>query len=337
MIKVSIVIPVYNTSKYLVRCLESVKSQTLDGIEVIIVNDGSTDDSEKICEEYIRNNNLEWTISTKSNGGLSSARRHGWQLSTGEWIVFVDSDDELYPDYCKRMYETIVSTNSQLTLCGYNLCTETAKITYLPDVSTSTIENVPTEYGKRLILDTPDGKRLPGFLWMRMMKRELITEDCFINENKVYAEDQIFNLVYSKSVNRIAVISEALYNYYVNIGSLTLKYRPNMLEMNINLQQFYYNFLSSSNLLDDHTSYEFAKSSLEGVISSLINAARFGSLRNVSNIMKRIKTIKKYNDSVCFLKDKYSLTRHQRVWCYLIDNGISLIPYLYYKMSRKNQ
>lgn len=331
MIKVSVIIPVYNTSKYLVRCLNSVRNQTLEDIEVIIVNDGSTDDSEIICKDFINNHNLNWKVSSKPNGGLSSARRYGWEQSSGECIVFVDSDDEILPDYCKLLYEAIVKTGSQLSMCGYYLCNGGSRVVKIPEIKKKVIVNVPLEYGKRLIFDTSYGDRIPGFLWMRMMKRSHITEDCFINENKVYSEDQIFDLVYSKVVKRIVFVPKALYNYYVNMGSLTLKYRPNMLEMTVNLQKFYYDFLKSNNLLDDAANYEFAKNIIEGSISSLINALRFGNLKDVKKVIKGINGLGKYQESLYYLRENSYLTQRQKLWCFIINNNISLLLFLFYR------
>lgn len=337
MIKVSIVIPVYNTSKYLVRCLDSVRVQTLEDIEVIIVNDGSTDESEKMCMDYIDNHNLNWVVYSKPNGGLSSARRYGWERSSGDCIVFVDSDDEILPDYCKLMYDAIINTDSQLAMCGYSLCDGYSRVIKIPDVKNNIIENVPLQYGKRLIFDTSEGTRLPGFLWMRMMKRDLITDDCFINENKVYSEDQIFDLVYSKSISKIVMVSEALYVYYVNMGSLTLKYRPNMLEMTTNIQQFYYDFLKSNNLLDKDANYKFVKATLDGIIASLVNAFRFGNLNDVRQIIKKIRGLEQYKESLEYLRQNAYLTWRQKIWSSIINNELSLVPYLYYYYKRNHR
>lgn len=331
--KVTLVIPVYNTSKYLLRCLDSVRMQTLKDIEVIIINDGSTDDSLRICEDYINTHKLDWKVYSKQNGGLSSARRYGYERSSGDYIAFIDSDDDILPDYCKRMYESLISTDSQLAICGYNLCNGSSSTPNIPALGKSVIENIPEEYGKRLILDTPLGTRIPGFLWMRMMKRDLITEECFINENKVFSEDLIFDLVYSKSINRIVVVSEVLYNYYVNPGSLTLKYRPNMLEMSINLQTFQYSYLSSNNLLDGNASHDFARAAIEGIVAALVNTLRFGNLMDVRKLMKKIRAEEKYKESLKLLRDQRSLERRHKIWCFLINNHISITPYLFYKIK----
>ncbi len=330
--KVSIIVPVYNTSSYLVRCLDSIRAQTLKDLDVIIINDGSTDNSEKICIDYINRNNLNWRLFTKSNGGLSSARRYGWERSNGDCIVFVDSDDDLHPDYCQLMYEAIKATDSQLAICGYNLCNDASVSEYRLDYHTITIENVLIDYSKRIIFDIGDGERLPGFLWMRMMKRNLISIKCFMDENKMFAEDQVFDLAYSQEVKRIAVVSKPLYNYYINPGSLTLKYRANMLDMMSNLCAYYYKFLISNDLLDDDASIRLEKLKIEGIISALVNSIRFGGIKAAKTLMGKIRKDTKYIESFEYLRARSCLNSIKKVWWFFIKNNIITIPYAYYKL-----
>lgn len=329
---VSVVIPVYNTSKYLSRCLESVLAQTLASTEVIIVNDGSTDDSETICKDFINKNGLNWKLYTKKNGGLSSARHFGWEHSSGECIVFVDSDDDLHPDYCKHMYEAIKSTDSQIAICGYNIQTEKNEDQYLPEFDATVIENVKETYCKRLIFSTDRGGRIPGFLWMRMMKRDLISEEYFIDENKVFAEDQIFDLAYSQVVNRIVIVKEALYNYYINPGSLTLKYRPDMLEMNMNLCNFHINFLKSNNLLDPESRSNIESTKIEGFISAITNSIRFGDYFKTKQLVKKLRNYSEYREPFEYLLSEANLRFSHRVWWLLIRMRLEILPYVYYKI-----
>lgn len=334
MIKVSVIIAVYNTSRYLVRCLDSIKRQTLSDIEVILVNDGSTDDSEDICMNYVLKNKCDWRIYTKDNGGLSSARRYGWLRSCGECIVFIDSDDEVHPDYCKFLYESMTKTQSQLAICGYNLCDGTFQREYLPDFASNVVEDVLVNYSQRIIFETSKGKRIPGFLWMRMMRRDLISEDCFINENKVFSEDQVFDLKYSGNVEKLVFVDKALYNYYINPGSLTLKYRPNMMDMVIQLHSFFYTFLETKGMLDDNSKIKLASNTVQGVISSVVNALRFGSYMDVKEIVRKIDSDQRIHKAFNYLRDNSSLSKGQYVWKVLLKKPLIFIPYLYYSLKR---
>ena len=109
--KVSVIVPVYNVEQYLSRCLTSLINQTLEDIEIIVVNDGSTDGSERIIKEYKRNNSKIIAVN-KENGGLSSARNFGLYYATGEYVAFLDSDDYVDRNIYKKMYEKAKATNS---------------------------------------------------------------------------------------------------------------------------------------------------------------------------------------------------------------------------------
>lgn len=112
--KISVIIPVYNAEKYLHECVDSILAQTLQDIEVILVDDGSTDTSPAICDEYATKDKRVTAIH-KPNGRASSARNAGIRAATGEYIAFVDSDDWISPE----MYETMLATSADVCLCDY--------------------------------------------------------------------------------------------------------------------------------------------------------------------------------------------------------------------------
>ena len=117
--KVSVIVPVYNVEKYISKCLESLVNQTLDDLEIIIVNDGSTDNSEKIIKQYIEHNPNKFIYLTKENGGLSDARNYGIPYAKGEYIAFLDSDDYVEENTYKDMYELAKRENSDLVECDF--------------------------------------------------------------------------------------------------------------------------------------------------------------------------------------------------------------------------
>lgn len=115
---ISIIVPVYNVEPYLRKCLDSIIGQSFKDFEVIIVNDGSTDNSKHICDEYARIDNRV-TVIHKENGGLSSARNAGIQIARGEFIGFVDSDDYIDKDMYKILYKLCRETNSDIGICKF--------------------------------------------------------------------------------------------------------------------------------------------------------------------------------------------------------------------------
>ena len=116
--KISIIIPVYNVETYIHKCIGSVLAQTYRNIEVILVDDGSPDNSGIICDEYAKKDKRVIVIH-KKNGGLSDARNAGIDAATGDYIVFVDSDDYIAPDMIEKLYETQKRNNADITVCGY--------------------------------------------------------------------------------------------------------------------------------------------------------------------------------------------------------------------------
>ena len=115
---ISIIIPVYNAESYIRRCLESVLSQTYKEIQVILVNDGSTDDTLSILEEYSRSDSRIQLIN-KDNSGVSKTRNIGIDISDGEYIGFVDADDYLEPEMYEKLYNAIKKTAADVACCGY--------------------------------------------------------------------------------------------------------------------------------------------------------------------------------------------------------------------------
>lgn len=124
---ISIIIPVYNVEKYLAKNIESVIRQTYRNIEVILINDGSTDNSGKICDEYAKIDKRIKVIH-KSNGGLSDARNVGIDVANGQFITFCDSDDYLKESYIEYLYELIKKDKCKMSICSYCILTENEKM-----------------------------------------------------------------------------------------------------------------------------------------------------------------------------------------------------------------
>ncbi len=116
--EVSVVVPVYKVEEYLARCVDSVLRQTFDAFELILVDDGSPDNCGKICDKYAEKDERVKVIH-KSNGGLSDARNVGIDAATGEWLMFLDSDDWLHPETIKKLYDEAIENNVDVSICGF--------------------------------------------------------------------------------------------------------------------------------------------------------------------------------------------------------------------------
>lgn len=127
--KISIIVPVYNVEGYLRKCVNSILNQTIKNIEIILVNDGSKDNSGDICDEYKKKDNRVVVIH-KENGGLSSARNAGLEIATGELIGFIDSDDWIEPDYFQILYEGLIKNNADISVMKLIYITNHEKIEF---------------------------------------------------------------------------------------------------------------------------------------------------------------------------------------------------------------
>ncbi len=116
--KISVIVPVYNSELYLEECIESVLNQTYDNFELILINDGSSDNSKYICDKYEKKDNRV-RVKHICNSGVSVARNIGISISTGDYIVFVDSDDYINPDMLKELYNYINKYNTDMVICDF--------------------------------------------------------------------------------------------------------------------------------------------------------------------------------------------------------------------------
>lgn len=208
MSKVSIIIPVYNVEKYLDKCLKSVLNQTYKNIEIIVINDGSTDNSLKICKKY---KDKRIVLIDKENGGVSSARNKGLQLASGKYITFVDSDYWLELDAIENMVSFIEKENADLV----RFCYQTA------DVRQNSVSEAENKYiGSEIARFTEKliSGEMPGYLHILMVKREVI-KDIKFKTDLPLAEDLIFVLELLKNVNSISMSNVITYNYLENLDS----------------------------------------------------------------------------------------------------------------------
>ena len=207
-IRVSIIMPVYNVEKYLRQCLDSLFSQTLKSIEIIAVNDGSTDNSLQILEEYQRNNPQIMTIYTTENKGVSHARNYGMAKASGEYILFVDSDDFIEPDMCEKLYNKAVTDNNDIVICTrYNV---------YEDMHTGVLkrDHIRLElinHSFNLYEHKYELAHILPFPWDKLYKRELLAGMEFPLNMRF--EDIVFVYQVVVKAKSIGIVNEPLYNY----------------------------------------------------------------------------------------------------------------------------
>lgn len=202
--KISIIIPVYNGAAKLRRCVESILGQTYSPVEIILVDDGSNDGSERICDEYEeRYGNVR--VIHKRNGGVFSARNVGLECATGEYIGFVDSDDFVESD----MYQTLIDgiEDSDLIMCGFYQDKTRC-------VGVSCKCNISKEDAIRNVIG--NGK-FKGYLWNKLFKRSIIKENKIAFVTQIHmCEDLLFCAQYIDKIKKACLIPQALYHYEDN-------------------------------------------------------------------------------------------------------------------------
>lgn len=211
---ISIIIPVYNTEKYINRCIKSIVNQSHQELEIIVVNDGSTDHSLSICETLATQDNRIKVIS-QDNGGVSKARNTGLRLAKGEYVMFLDSDDYMLPDMCKIMLNVLNSKQADCVICGIQ---EPKGGLWCPqkNIDYSTFVDFKKDFVYQL------NTELLSPCWNKIFKRQLITN--LFNEEISFGEDLIFDLEYLDNCNRVSFITNPLvYHETQVVGSLVTK------------------------------------------------------------------------------------------------------------------
>lgn len=233
--KISIIMPMYGVEAYIGRAIESVRQQTFKDWELLIVNDGTKDRSRELAAKYERRDDRICIID-KSNGGLTSARLRGLEFAQGEFLSFIDSDDTLQPEYLQELYTNIIKYDADVSMCSYNIVnggiiTSQSLCFPRPKTIIEKADIFKAYFLPQIASVQKDRTNLPSFMWLRLFRKEIISEDLFVSERIVCQEDLTFSARIVKRLNRIIVINKPLYNYFVNSGSLTQKYRENAWEM----------------------------------------------------------------------------------------------------------
>lgn len=208
---VSIIVPVYKVEKYIHQCVDSIINQTHKNIEIILVDDGSPDNCGKICDEYAEKDSRIKVIH-KENGGLSDARNHGIDAASGEWLMFVDSDDFIEPDMAEKLLHLAVANEVRMAACAVVLFDEEKE--YIPEYLTVK-EGV---YSAEEIFK----KNIPtGFVIAcnKLFDRRLF--DGYRFEKGRIHEDEIAAHHLIGQCDRVAVTEEKLYRYRQVVGSIT--------------------------------------------------------------------------------------------------------------------
>lgn len=276
---ISIIVPIYQSENTLKRCVESILNQSYSNIELILVNDGSTDGSALICEEYA-SKDARITVVHKENGGVSTARNIGMDKAKGDFIQFVDSDDWLDINACNIMLQSIIKNKADLVICGLNI-TESGKLIRTPHLTRKLVQPSKSFNDFKYIY--------PVFAspCNKLYKRQHIGRF----DSSVYAgEDFIFNLQYIKNTDSVIAIEDCLYNVSLdNKESLNRKFNEEQLELLLKLEDHKREFCIN----------QYGEAFDESFIHNSIIISTHGYLRKIVKLKPRgyaLSLISKYSN-----------------------------------------
>lgn len=327
---VSIIVPVYNSEQQLRRCIDSLLSQNYYNIEIILINDGSTDNSLAIANEY-ESKDGRVKVYDQINGGVSHARNLGLSKANGDYICFVDSDDYVECDYVSN-FITGLDEDIDLVFQGLNEI----------HLDKSVRRIIPEEayYSYAEVLDgisDINKHRMFGYVCNKLYRTSIIKEkNLRFREDITISEDRIFALQYLHYVRNMQVVAASAYNYELQESGLTLRHRSfDEIKKAADI-----NFQEAISLLSQRSSNRFELDTRRMYIMSAIGF--MGALfREKTSWIKRYKVINAFRESYSeWLKDYTPITRHQKIiirsLCTPTITAL-LIQYLYWQLKNINE
>lgn len=216
---ISIIIPVYNIEKFLNKCVDSVLKQTYHNLEIILIDDGSTDKSGAICDDYKSKDN-RIKVLHQLNGGLSSARNAGIEIANGEYLAFIDGDDYVEPTLIETLFNACKETNADLSICSFYMEGEDGK-TRIECESLANASYTNIEALELLALPRQDRYVVA---WNKLYKKHLFDEIRF-PLNRVFEDQATVHKIFWNA-KKIVTVSDKLYHYIVRDDSLSHKTNP---------------------------------------------------------------------------------------------------------------
>lgn len=329
---ISIIVSIYNGEKTLERCLKSLIEQTGHEYEIILIDDGSTDATGRICNHYAEENERV-SVYHRENGGLSEARKTGLHYARGEYVLFFDCDDYASPTLIEELVNKIGTTHSDMVLFDYyvehSAENQIKKSLNLPiellteyDPATYTINSIGNGWNQG------SNSKFAVFLWTRCIKRSCIKDEMFVSERKCYTEDMLFNMAIGGQIKTLSYIEKPLYYYCITENSLTNRYRRNMWDMLLYRQHWLMRYCEKYGYINKAQSF-IERSWWSAIMMACDNACSSGT---ISDARKEMKVIRENKESIFYLgiiRNKYSLmSRKEKIKFRVISLRLYNVYYL---------
>lgn len=215
---VSVIVPVYNVLPYLREALDSLTGQTYRELEIILIDDGSTDGSGEACDEYAARDSRIFVIH-QENKGLSAARNAGLDIANGDYIAFLDPDDAFHHEFIEKMLSSIIREDADMSLCKFSVQYTTEKMVWSSSVDLQPLINAGT-YDRSAVLNLLLSDKLNTAVWNKLYKRSL-WESVRFYEGHVFEDVETAYQICSR-INKLCALEESLYNHRKRPGSITL-------------------------------------------------------------------------------------------------------------------
>lgn len=338
---ISIIVPIFNKEDYLDKSITSLINQKYSNLEIILVNDGSTDNSLSICQKYKRHDKRIKVID-QDNGGVSSARNAGLEVATGDYIGFVDPDDWVSLDMYDSLYKKMIQQNATVAICNYWIEEQESK--FKKEIDTRKEKVVGEEIFSFLIanminsetLDI-DSSSIMGSACRLLIKRDLI----YINELKFdldvpYMEDLLFVIEVLANASVVAIDKEAHYHYFSVTGSASRKYYPNLLENHMIVLKKIENILSKY----EYLLFFEERLNLRYVFIVQHSIANEAKIDNHKSFREKIQTVSKILDDNLLKKNLENINYKdygigRKFILYSLENSKPIMAYFYYFLSTR--
>ena len=280
-LKISVIVPVYNLEDCIENCLKTIQNQTYRNLEIIVVDDGSTDGSRKIIERFAMQDRRIIPF-FKENGGVTTARLFGIQKATGKWIGFVDGDDEIEEDMFEILLNNAEKYGADISHCGYKMNFQDGRVNYFYNTGRLVIQD-----RKKGLTDLLEGTYVEPGLWNKLFRKELfekILENGSIDTRIRINEDLLMNFFLFSLSKKSVFIDQCKYIYKVRSNSATRK------EVNIN---HIYDPVKVKEIILQNAPSEILTCAQTAYINTCINTYNMLLIKNKKALRNDVRKIKK--------------------------------------------
>lgn len=339
--KVSIIIPVYNAELFLSSTINSLMKQTLENIEIILVDDGSTDNSLTICYKYQKKDKRIKVIK-KSNGGVSSARNEGIKSARGTYIGFVDADDWIEPEMYEQMYDRTDKINADIGMCNYAEDSKSKSTVKLLDTNKEVFEKkdvVDYLIPEMIAPNDLDSKEeeIMGSIWRLIINRKFIENNkLMFKEDLALMEDLVFCVEAFLKSNYIAFDKGVYYHYVITDDSALTAYRPNSIDETLHAQEYLETILKKESASNNYKK-RMRNRYIKLFTSSIAKEPRNDNPKSTKEQINTIKKLCQDKKLKEYLKEldtkRYSMAK--KVLLHAVRKERVYFLYLYYKTRIK--